>query len=448
MNIKKSGTLMTLFFLLLASFGLGILFARSQKLALHSEMNISTDQDSTHYFPSKLGNKRFIPVKIQEKYTKKFLAHFFMPWNTTPSPNALNVIKYHLTACIKNFEKKPSWGMNYHKHTQAWLKQISDDIDLNAFPNKESRGITITNTQLRELPTESPAYANYANGGDGYPFDLLQVDSLWAGQPVGIIQITRDGAWLLIRTSSVMGWVSSKDIAFVHPNFIKRYETGQYITITKDNVAIKDNSGFFQFMTRIGSIFPVKHNQMLIPIANEKRQAIISYATSPNNTSSPFPLPATYQNMAQLINHLSGDPYGWGGYQYWRDCSLTMQSIFSDFGIDLPRSSYAQNLFGLRIKLSSLTENQRLAYITKYGIPFSTLIGLQGHVMLYIGSIHGKPYVFHNKWGLHTKNIFGDTGRSIIGKAAITPLQLGSHVPFIQKTLLQSIKSMTFLTRT
>jgi hypothetical protein len=446
--MKKRWGLIILTLVFFASFGLGILFARSQKLPLHAEMDVQADQNMTHYFSAELNNKRFIPADIQKQNTQEFLSYFFMPWNKNLPSSSINSIKKNIKRFLLSSEKKTRWGMNYHQNTPAWLKAIVDNINLDSFPNKDSRGITIDNTELRALPTDSPAYANDQKGGDGFPFDLLQIDSLWMGQPVRILQITRDGAWLFIQTSGVMGWAPSKNIAFVQQDFIKRYETGHYVTITKDNIAIKDNSDLFQSMSRIGSLFPVANNQIIIPMANEKKQAIISHTQLARNTYSEFPLPATYKNMAKLINNLSGEPYGWGGYQNWRDCSLTMQSIFADFGMNIPRSSYEQNSFGVKVNLSSLSTKEKLAYIEKHAIPFSTLIGLDGHVMLYIGSVSGKPYVFHNKWGLHTKNIFGDTGRSIIGKAAITPLALGAHIPFVQKTLAQSVKYMTFLLRT
>ena len=158
--MKKRWALITLTSVFFASFGLGILFARSQKLPLHTEMEVQADQNITHYFPVEWNNKRFIPADKQKQNTREFLSYFFMPWSKNLSPSSINGIKSNIKRFLFSSEKKTRWGMNYHQNTPAWLDAIRDNINLDSFPNKYRRGITINNTELRSLPTDSPAYAN------------------------------------------------------------------------------------------------------------------------------------------------------------------------------------------------------------------------------------------------------------------------------------------------
>jgi hypothetical protein len=63
--------------------------------------------------------------------------------------------------------------------------------------------------------------------------------------------------------------------------------------------------------------------------------------------------------------------------------------------------------------------------ILKQGIPYLTLIWRRGHIMLYIGSYRGSILVFHNMWGVRTKDFLGREKKRIVGHAAITTLHPG-----------------------
>ena len=64
----------------------------------------------------------------------------------------------------------------------------------------------------------------------------------------------------------------------------------------------------------------------------------------------------------------------------------------------------------------------------KNGVPFSTLVYLKGHVMLYIGVKENEPLVFHNIWSVRLKDSDGKKYRHIIGKATITTLEPGKNI--------------------
>ena len=61
-------------------------------------------------------------------------------------------------------------------------------------------------------------------------------------------------------------------------------------------------------------------------------------------------------------------------------------------------------------------------------IPYLTLLWRKGHVMLYIGVKNGQPLIFHNVWGVRTKDLRGCEGRKIIGQAVITTLHPGREL--------------------
>jgi len=143
-----------------------------------------------------------------------------------------------------------------------------------------------------------------------------------------------------------------------------------------------------------------------------------------NVVFSPMPLRMTPANMAVLMRSMSGRPYGWGNYNFYNDCSAEMRSLMMPFGIFLPRNSAAQILATTRIvDLSEENTNARLRYLTDHGRPFTTLVYIPGHIMLYIGNteINGQtvPMTYQNIWGLRPVN---SDSRSIIGGAVFLPL--------------------------
>lgn len=68
--------------------------------------------------------------------------------------------------------------------------------------------------------------------------------------------------------------------------------------------------------------------------------------------------------------------------------------------------------------------------------PFRSLIYLPGHIMIYAGSKEQTPFVFHNTWGVKTKNFQGES-RHIVAKAILSSIDFGKDVQnHIQKDLI------------
>lgn len=127
-----------------------------------------------------------------------------------------------------------------------------------------------------------------------------------------------------------------------------------------------------------------------------------------------------------------GEPYGWGGGVYkQRDCSLFTKDFFTPFGILLNRNSQAQKIDGEYLDISEKTDQEKIEFIKKNGIPFQTLFIFKGHVGLYLGTYNNEPVFMHDLWGLQTKDADGNIGRLIAGKVVITSLKIGKEVSIV-----------------
>jgi hypothetical protein len=124
------------------------------------------------------------------------------------------------------------------------------------------------------------------------------------------------------------------------------------------------------------------------------------------------------------------------------------RDFFAPFGIWLPRHSADQaKKVGTFIDLQKLDPEQKEQFILQQGIPYLSILWRKGHVMLYIGEQNGRALIFHNVWGLKTRDLRGREGRKIIGKAVITTLYPGAELYCLdpEGLLLKNISAMTVL---
>jgi hypothetical protein len=402
-------------------------------------ITIKGNQNIYRFVPKKTADTRILSEKKQKKYLTIFLQHFFSPWRK----NGMQLLHKMFSDKNKRFEKDQlnniayykqhlGFGENYQKHTKEWLNSIVANMSMLNFPNTDKNAITIDNTPMRYFPTIAPHFYNFKTVGQGYPFDNFQKSVILAGTPIHVYQVSKDGDWVFVESPALFGWVSVKNIAYVSDDFMQYWETENYVATIAKKHSIKDVQGTFRFQAYMGSVFPlIKENKnsyrIIVPAANASREAIVMEADVSKKYMQKMPLPSTPNNFAKLIKKLLGASYGWGGEYFYSDCSSTLKGLFAPFGIWLPRNSGAQANVGDKVDLSKLSARRRRNYILKKGVPFTTLIHVPGHIMLYIGEEKGKVMTFQNLWAFQTWARRGSKyceGRAVVGKALVMPLEL------------------------
>jgi NLPC_P60 stabilising domain, N term/SH3 domain (SH3b1 type)/NlpC/P60 family/SH3 domain of SH3b2 type len=355
---------------------------------------------------------------------------------------------------FSKFAAKPGYGENKRLHPPSWMKKIQHNAALKNYPNAISRGILTRNSNLRVLPTSSPHFSS-ANGDiSAWPFDNLQRSSVPANTPVFVCHISLDKSWVLVETSFTFGWIPTEDLAYVDDAFVKTWETGRYAVIMRDQTSVLDENSRYLMTVSVGHIFPLTGHsadslQLLVASRDQNQNAVSRKGYIPADAAVLKPLRFNLVNAARIANEMIGEPYGWGGMYGHRDCSSMTRDFFSVFGIWLPRHSEDQvKEAGTYINLKGLTPEAKEKVIQEKGIPYLSLLWRKGHVMLYIGSKDGRALIFHNIWGIRTKDLQGHEGRKIIGQAVITTLQPGRELNDIDSaagTLLENIDAMNIL---
>lgn len=336
----------------------------------------------------------------------------------------------------KNSAKRQYYGMNKLPLSDEWFLAQKDNAHFEALGQISKPALTKTQTLVRNFPTNEKIFLDPVMAGEGYPFDYLQVSVLSAFEPVFISHYSKDGAYAFVKTDAIWGFVSSQNLEILDEKGVDNFINSNFATFQKDKIPVFDTRGNFLFSSRVGGLFPYEKSD-----GGFYYSSFFSAKIAKNSVSNFQSL--NDKSLIELINPLLGEPYGWGGENFHRDCSLFLKDIFASFGLWLPRNSKAQAATGVKFDLKNMTNDEKKSFIKMVAKPFLTLLHLNGHIMLYAGEINGELMAVHDIWGLRTK----DNKRNIIGQIALTSLEIGKDDPNIdsKNLLLSRLNSINLL---
>lgn len=411
----------------------------------------ATIQDIQH-FPQNLEvyareagpDRRLLPEYRQDELNAAFDRIFFGPWEMTRTSISR---KYMLASFAR--------ARGYKSHSAPWRQSDWDAMRANAngatFPAMAAHGITLRNTDLRELPTHEPRYSEPTENPADNPFDNFQQSLLPIGTPLLVAHKSLDGRWYYVECPVAGGWVDANDVGLTDASFRKLWRSGTYAALMRDKVRLPgtgpDNK---DSLAGIGAILPLKNKNsngsldVLLPLAGSQ-YAKIGETRLAAQDAKQKPMPLTPANVARIGNEMMNQPYRWGGMLGGRDCSATTREILTPFGIWLPRNSVAQAKRGSVISLEGMTPEQKAQTIMRDGVPFLSLVGMRGHITLYVGIWKGQPAIFHNAWGVRVIKDGNDDERFVIGKAVVTSIKPGIELKNLYRpiTFVDRLRTLT-----
>jgi cell wall-associated NlpC family hydrolase len=404
-------------------------------------------QDLNAYLRSDTADRPIVPADQMAMRMESFRASWLAPWSQEKPIYTRRQIEEIFT----RFEKSPGFDMGARRHGPEFAAALHGAADLRGYPNFVRKAVTVRHTNQRGMPTAKPRFADPSLPGEGYPFDYLQHTSLPPGTPVLVTHTTRDGAWVLTESALTFGWMPAQDVAMVDEGVMRTYATARLAAVTREGVALPGTGA----TADVGAVFPLagspqgKDLTVLVPVREVSGLARLEPSRLPGGVVAPMPMAMTPRNVAAIGNQFMGQPYGWGGLDGRRDCSAMVHDLFVPFGIYLPRNSASQAAAGGAIPLGDLGNAQKESVILDQGVPFATLIWMQGHILVYVGQWKGRPVVYHDIWGLRTFGENGRDGRMVLGRAVVTTLRAGEEVPAVgpQHILLNRVRAMTILAR-
>lgn len=367
----------------------------------------------------------------QAQAAARFRGLFFSPWTRTSSSVPIKDAAW----AERTYASRTGYTADGGVIPMQERNAVSDNAQYYLYPSLAAPGIITDNALMRGMPTTKPFYDDPAKPGQGFPFDHYQMTALWTGTPVFVSHISRDKRWLFCETAMCSGWVDAAKVARVDAAFMEAWRAAPLYAVTRDRM----NAGSGAEL-RIGTLLPAQDQQLLLPKRAASGQAAVTRLPLGAGLE-PFPMPFSPKAVASLGNQFMDRPYGWGGAFFERDCSLMLQDLFTPFGVWLPRNSSGQIKNGGVINLSGLSPGAKAAKLAS-AEPFRTLVGMPGHVTLYVGQYKGQGVLFHSIWGLRIMTAQGE-GRAVLGKACVTSLTPGQelHNIITEKMLLYRFTS-------
>lgn len=386
-------------------------------------------QNLNSYVDAAGGARILVPAGEQAAAAARQREAWYRPWRLTRPARWIE------QSLIKNFHM--SLGGAYTDNSRPFPADAWDGIVANSnkkgYGKKTGPAITLRHTNLRAMPTGMRYYLRPELPGEGYPFDYFQHTSTPPGTPVYIVNVSKDGQWVLIDGPVTAGWVAAADVARVDEAFMERWQSHPLAAIVRDGTLVGEvtaNTGALLPLVRAAAPGLGQALDVYYPVRGASGRADMARASLAPGSATAVPLPLSAAAVAEVGNPMLGQAYGWGGLDGRRDCSALTRDLFTPFGIHLPRNSSSQSRVGAVLDISSLPPAEKERRIIAEAAPFHSLIWLKGHIGVYLGVYEGKAMLMHNLWGIRTRDADGGCdGRAIVGKGVITTLRPGVERP-------------------
>ncbi|ASQ30298.1 lipoprotein, NlpC/P60 family (SH3 domains) [Campylobacter avium LMG 24591] len=388
-------------------------------------------------FKQDINSLVFFDEKISQS-ASSYKAKFFTPWHSKLSKKSYKQKDIFWSFALYLSDRK-YYFFNKQEISKSYFKKLIDNANVKDFLSLKKKAIITKTSNLKNLPSKTAILLNPFKEGEGLPFDYSLDSVLNIGSPVLISHFTKDKEFAFVLAESGFGFVEARNLELFTEQRAKTYEKLNFITPIKERFPVLSLDNNFAFELRVGAIYPYYafENGHYIGKIGDLKYKIPSYAVSA------FPLSLNDKNLKMQLKELFARPYGWGGYDFERDCSLFIRDLFASFGFYLPRNSYAQSLALKRFDISKLSNLQKQDFIKKYAKPYTTLLYLRGHIMLYAGVLKGENVALHSIWGIRTK----DDKRLLVGKSALTTLDVGKESSEVDEKdlILSRLSAISFL---
>lgn len=333
---------------------------------------------------------------------------------------------------LVSLEKQSLYRGNGNHATCKFFRDMGTCAGVEAIPESVHvrYAFVIKTTDQRVLPTEEGLYENPGS----IEFDELQNSGLDIGDPAAVLCDSRDGLWCYTITRLSEGWVRKDALVFCSAedivNFEKEAPRAVIISRQADlfaDQALKD----FRGKVRMGISLPVKDQSdgRYVGVAIPEKGEGGAYKTTQwyvkrSDVNIGY-LQYTPRTIIEQAFKLLDMPYGWGDMHGEGDCSRLIQEVFATVGIMMPRNSKAQGQIGkLLWNTDSAAGLDKKSIIIANGIGGITTLQLQGHIVIYLGSVCNEPYAIHASWAYSEPGIFKDNVR-VIRRVVVTGLDLG-----------------------
>ena len=365
---------------------------------------------------------------------------------------------------IGKVAKPPSKPL-YDDHDQVIPASTIDAIVANAALDKipvstsARYGLVIRRVSLRNLPTVLRAFP----GKGLQDFESFQESTVFPGDPVVIAYTSQDGQWFFIVSPRYAAWVERSAIAEGSREQVLSYaDNARYRVVTGDKVRTvftPEAPAVSELQLDMGTRIPLASLPPDQPVNGQgpyESWTLTLPARAPDGSlyfqpallqrtadSSSDYLPLTRANVIRQAFKFLGERYGWGHLYNGRDCSGFVSDVYRSMGVQMPRDTGDQSKSpALQHRLFTASDSHEVRMKAIAEAQVGDLIYIPGHVMMFLGTVNGQPYVIQDVGGLVFRDSTGKMRWTKTNEVSVTPL-----LPLLVDEKLSYVDAMTSIVR-
>jgi len=285
-------------------------------------------------------------------------------------------------------------------------------------------GLALGAADVRRFPTADAATAAPLD----LAFDELQESTVDVSWLVAALATSRSGRWRFCLTPHCWGWLRADAVAWGSRADVAAYAgAADRVTITARR-ALVGVPGVGGATPQMGTSLPLAEEteaayRVRVAVRGEDGSLRVTdgWIAKADDSAVRGALPPTLRHVFEQAFKLLGEPYSWGGARlgiFGRDCSRFIRDSVATTGITLPRNGVQQTRV-CRIAAeftAEMGDAARTACLVE-SVPPGAILGMPGHVMLYLGAHEGVPYAIH------------DTSANGYSHVIVSGLELGADGP-------------------
>jgi len=348
-----------------------------------------------------------------------------------PSARSGGELRVTLQKTLDDLQARGLKLLDGKKPPAAYWSAAREVVDLDAISAEIPRhyGLVVRYADQRFLPLEEGLYAK-AYDED---FDELQNSALDTGTPVLVLHRSRDGQWLWVESSSSAGWVKAKNVALATEDQIKPFWSTPFVVVTvpKGDIYLNRAMTSFAGSLQMGARLPLMRlDGDFAEVTLPRRRGDGDVELVPGFVAAgqihEGYLPYTPRQVLLQAFKMLDQPYGWGGMYGGQDCSRFLQEVFATVGIELPRDSRDQIQVGTRLIEwdAGAPGADKTLVLTDFAVGGITILGMKGHILLYLGTLDGRVYAIHSVWAYREPGPGGDK-TFVLNRVVVSDLELG-----------------------
>lgn len=302
---------------------------------------------------------------------------------------------------VERLQQEPRYDGKGNVYPEQFYEELKQRISVEQITDIQPLryAVAVSNARIRLYPTMAVSCRNAEQDTlDRYAISVLKV-----GEPVLIYWQDRSATWNFVRTVQGFGWVPCACLA-LEPD-VSRWQ--QYC-MDEERLVVVENRRSLDYVNvhghtqrkqlRMGTRLPLydaTRDTFVagLPIKDASgKLAILQILLPRDGGLVPGYVPLSGQNIISQAKKILGDPYGLGGTNFYRDCTMLITDVFSVFGLQFARNS-VQQMQMVGMKCCPALPEQKAEFFRQL-MPGSVLY-CSGHAMVYLGRTDGEWKILH-----------------------------------------------------